>query len=88
MPIYNNLNNTKFKSKIAGFDFDWTLVNPKDDKTLPSDINDWEWYYDSVPDKIKEYQQMGWGTTLWAQGPGSLGPPMFWGTTFILHDFF
>ena len=57
MPIYNNLNNTKFKSKIAGFDFDWTLVNPKDDKTFPSDINDWEWYYESVPEKIKEYYQ-------------------------------
>jgi bifunctional polynucleotide phosphatase/kinase len=40
---------------MASFDFDWTLVNPKNGKTFPKDIDDWQWLYDSIPTKIKEY---------------------------------
>lgn len=47
------INNPEYKNKMAGFDFDWTLVNPKEDANFPKDVNDWEWYYPSIPDKLK-----------------------------------
>ena len=52
------INKPKFRGKLASFDYDWTIVNPKGGKTFPVNINDWEWYHPSVPDKIKEYY--GW----------------------------
>ena len=54
-PIIYNINNSKFKNKMIGIDYDWSLVNPKDGKTFPSDINDWEWFSSTVPEKLKQY---------------------------------
>jgi len=59
-PIIYNINNATFKENMAAFDFDWTMVNPKNGKTFPSNIDDWEWLYSTVPDKIKEYHQQGY----------------------------
>lgn len=42
---------SKLQSKIAGFDLDHTLIQPKDGRTHPKDKTDWELY---VPD-LKEY---------------------------------
>lgn len=53
------INKPKFRGKLASFDYDWTIVNPKGGKTFPVNINDWEWYHPSVPDKIKEYYDNG-----------------------------
>ena len=53
------INKPKFRDKLASFDYDWTIVNPKEGKTFPVNINDWEWYHPSVPDKIKEYYDNG-----------------------------
>jgi bifunctional polynucleotide phosphatase/kinase len=53
MVIYN-LHNAIYKKKMAGFDYDWTLVKPKGERTFPKDINDWELLYDNVPNFIKE----------------------------------
>lgn len=50
-----NVNNPTFKPKMLGLDFDWTIVNPKDGKTFPKDIDDWQWFNSVVPNKIKEY---------------------------------
>lgn len=36
-----NINNTEMRTKMASFDYDWTLVNPKNGKTFPSSIDDW-----------------------------------------------
>lgn len=47
------INNPEYKTKMAGFDFDWTLVNPKEDRNIPKDVDDWEWYHPSIPDKMK-----------------------------------
>ena len=52
-PIIYNINNAEVKEKMASFDYDWTVVNPKDGKTFPSSIDDWEWLYPGVPEKIK-----------------------------------
>lgn len=53
------INKPKYRDKLASFDYDWTIVNPKEGKTFPVNVNDWEWYHPSVPDKIKEYYDNG-----------------------------
>ena len=52
--IYNN-KEAIIKEKMASFDYDWTLVNPKDGKTFPSSIDDWEWFSPTVPKIITKY---------------------------------
>jgi len=59
-PIIYNINNAEVKEKMASFDYDWTVVNPKDGKTFPSSIDDWEWLYPGVPEKIKKYYEDGY----------------------------
>lgn len=59
-PIIYNINNAKIQEKMASFDYDWTLVNPKDGKTFPTSIDDWTWMYPSIPEKIKEYYEKGY----------------------------
>lgn len=58
-PIIYNINNAILKENMASFDYDWTLVNPKNAKTFPSSIDDWEWLYPIIPQKIKEYYEQG-----------------------------
>lgn len=58
-PTIYNLNHAVHKEKMAAFDYDWTLVCPKGGKTFPSDIDDWEWLYPGIPDKIKSYNEEG-----------------------------
>jgi len=41
--------------KLAIFDFDGTLVQPKEGRRFPKDKNDWEWLRPSVPKKLKQY---------------------------------
>lgn len=41
--------------KLAIFDFDGTLVRPKEGKRFPKDQSDWEWLRPSVPDTLKKY---------------------------------
>jgi len=59
-PTIYNINNAIIREKIASFDYDWTIVNPKDGKTFPISIDDWEWIYPSVPEKIKQYYEDGY----------------------------
>jgi bifunctional polynucleotide phosphatase/kinase len=54
--IYN-LHNAVHKENMAAFDYDWTLVCPKDGKTFPSNTDDWKWLYPSVPDILKDYHE-------------------------------
>ncbi len=54
-PTIYKINEPKFREKMAAFDYDWTLVSPKNGKTFPKDIDDWIWLYPNVIDKIKEY---------------------------------
>jgi bifunctional polynucleotide phosphatase/kinase len=58
-PTIYNINNAVHRDKMAAFDYDWTLVSPKDGKTFPSNIDDWEWLYPTVPEKIKKYYEDG-----------------------------
>ena len=56
-PTIYNVNNAILRDKMAAFDYDWTLVSPKDGKTFPSNIDDWEWLYPNIPEKIKSYYE-------------------------------
>lgn len=56
-PVVLNINNAIVRPKMASFDYDWTLVNPKDGKTFPTSIDDWVWLYPNVPTKLIEYYE-------------------------------
>jgi len=57
--MIKNLNKAVIKEKIAGFDYDWTIVNPKGGKTFPSGSDDWEWFTEEVPAIIRGYHEKG-----------------------------
>jgi len=59
-PTVYNLRKALYRKKMASFDYDWTLVCPKDGKTFPSNVDDWEWLYPNIPDKIKQYYEDGY----------------------------
>jgi len=59
-PTIFNLNNAIHKEKMAGFDYDWTLVKPKDGKLFPDDIDDWMWLHPNIPEKIRKYYDDGY----------------------------
>lgn len=59
MPLIYNINNATYRPKMAAFDYDWTLVNPREGKTFPTDICDWEWLLPSVPYTIKQLYESG-----------------------------
>lgn len=58
-PTIYNLNNAVHRDKMAAFDYDWTLVSPKGGKTFPSNVDDWEWLYPTISEKIKGYYEDG-----------------------------
>jgi len=41
--------------KLAIFDFDGTLVKPKEGRTFPKDVDDWQYTRESVPKIIRKY---------------------------------
>ena len=59
-PTIYNICNAVFRDKMVALDYDWTLVNPKGGATFPTNIDDWEWYSSTVPDKLKEYYEEGY----------------------------
>lgn len=54
------INNPEYRKKMASFDYDWTLVNPESDSTIAKDNTDWEWYYHTIPEKLKELYNDGY----------------------------
>jgi bifunctional polynucleotide phosphatase/kinase len=48
----NNIINTNY----AIFDFDWTLVKPKDNRKFPIKIEDWQYLRNSVKQTIQKYK--------------------------------
>lgn len=59
-PSIYNINGAQMKAKIAAFDYDWTLVCPKEGKTFPKDVDDWTWMYPCIPDQLKRYNEEGY----------------------------
>mgnify|MGYP005988951879 CR=1 FL=1 len=57
------LNNPKLsikKNLLACFDYDWTLVIPKDGRPFPRDENDWQWYYPNIPKILTKLHNDGY----------------------------
>ena len=59
-PTIYKIGDPEFRDKMVGLDYDWTIVNPKDGRTFPTNIQDWEWYCPSVPDKLRQYYSEGY----------------------------
>lgn len=57
---YETNNNTINTVKIASFDFDWTLVKPKDNRRFPKSIDDWQWLFPNIPSIIKQLYNDGY----------------------------
>lgn len=63
-PTIYNINKAQLKAKIAAFDYDHTLVCPKDGKTMPSNVEDWKWLYPNIPDELKRYNAEGFSVVV------------------------
>ena len=63
-PTIYNINNAQLKTKLAAFDYDRTLVCPKDGKTMPSDVEDWMWMYPNIPEHLKRYNEEGYSVVI------------------------
>jgi bifunctional polynucleotide phosphatase/kinase len=49
----------RFRKKIAAFDYDHTLVMPKDGRRFPKDVEDYMWLLPNVPDIVKSFYDNG-----------------------------
>lgn len=58
--IFNNGITFTFRPKMAGFDYDWTLVRPKNELSFPKDENDWEWLYTKIPSVLEQLHKDGY----------------------------
>ncbi len=58
------LNNFSYRSKMAGFDYDHTLVKPKSNSTFSKDENDWEWLRPNVPQILTEIYKKGYAIVI------------------------
>lgn len=54
------INDAFVRNKMAGFDFDWTLVKPLDNRKFPKSVDDWQWLFPTIPDKLKELYNEGY----------------------------
>ena len=63
-PTIYIINDAIMKTKIAAFDYDWTLVSPKDGKTFPKDVEDWTWVYPNIPEELKRYNKEGYSIVI------------------------
>lgn len=43
------------RTKLAVFDFDWTLVKPLNGRKFPKDVHDWQYIRESVPAVVRKY---------------------------------
>ena len=56
--------------KVASFDMDGTLVNPKSGAKFPKNRADWVWFHDSVPNKLKELSKEGYRIVIFTNQAG------------------
>jgi len=45
------------RQKFAIFDFDWTIVKPKEGRKFPTNADDWQYIRKSVPEIIQKYHK-------------------------------
>ena len=59
-PIIYKINNPIITNMIAAFDYDNTLVQPRDGRMFPKNVDDWMWLYPNIPRKLKKYHNKGY----------------------------
>jgi len=57
-------------SMIAGFDLDSTLVETKSGKTFAEHADDWRWWHDSVPGKLRDLAKEGFKLVVFTNQKG------------------
>ena len=50
----------RFRKKMAGFDYDHTIVKPKSISTFSKDVDDWMFLRENVKHKIQEFYKKGY----------------------------
>ena len=60
MAFIHRINNPVLQEKMAAFDYDWTIVRPKDCRTFSICLDDWQWLYPGIPDQIKQMHADGY----------------------------
>ena len=60
MSTIEKLGGFRFRSKVAAFDFDWTLCRPASGATFPKDVADWTWLRPNVPDVVRDTYARGY----------------------------
>eukprot|EP01024_Parvocaulis_polyphysoides_P064550 TRINITY_DN7511_c0_g1_i2.p1 TRINITY_DN7511_c0_g1~~TRINITY_DN7511_c0_g1_i2.p1 ORF type:complete len:390 (-),score=79.85 TRINITY_DN7511_c0_g1_i2:293-1363(-) len=58
------------RSKIAGFDFDGTLVTQKSQARVPKDANDWKFFNKTVKTKLTEFHEDGFKIVIFTNQGG------------------
>lgn len=58
-PTIIKLGSPRFRKKIAAFDYDHTLVVPKNGRNFPKDVSDYQWLFPTIPTIVKEFYQKG-----------------------------
>lgn len=58
------INNFRYRAKMAGFDYDHTLVKPKSGGTFSKGVWDWEWLSPNVPEKLKKLYHDGFAIVI------------------------
>jgi len=56
--------------KIAAFDMDSTLVEPKSGAKFPNGRSDWKWWHDTVPEKLKKLNEEGFKVIIFTNQGG------------------
>eukprot|EP01091_Cochliopodium_minus_P020133 TRINITY_DN869_c2_g1_i1.p1 TRINITY_DN869_c2_g1~~TRINITY_DN869_c2_g1_i1.p1 ORF type:complete len:412 (+),score=131.78 TRINITY_DN869_c2_g1_i1:64-1299(+) len=60
----------KITSKIASFDMDSTLISVKSSSKFPKNRDDWEFWDESVPQKLKELKEKGFTIVIFSNQAG------------------
>jgi len=56
----------QISNKIAAFDYDHTLIKPKEGKTFASNIDDWSWYLSNIPDKLRSLNKQNYSIVIFS----------------------
>lgn len=57
-------NNFEFKGKIAGFDYDHTIVKPSSGGTFPKNEDDWMWLRKNIPEILQNSNNDGYSIVI------------------------
>lgn len=59
-PLVFKLHAPRFRKKVAIFDYDHTIVHPKDARPFPKDVHDWQLLSPNIPEYIRKAYDSGY----------------------------